>query len=116
MPHSTYRVAENAELFAVHFLTESQHDLAELFGHDTGDEVDKLERCAWTSGLRGLPLLDECPNRLIGRKLDWTDMGVDHACVVLEPIDASTGDGEPRWLDLQATTDIEPGHEADEAT
>lgn len=111
----TYRVAEQAEFFAVHFLTDEQHDLAELFGHNSGDDLDKFEHCAWTRGPRGLPLLDDCPYRFIGRKLDWADMGVDHACVMLEPIDASTGDGQPRWLDLRAATDIEPGHDADEA-
>lgn len=106
----TYHVAQHAEFLAVHFLTDGQHDLAELFGHRTGDEVDKFERCSWIRGPGGLPLLDQCPDRVVARKVDWVDVGGDHVCVVLDPVDASTGDGTPHWLGLQQTTDIEPGH------
>ena len=40
----TYRVAQGAELLGVHFVPEEQAELAELFGGETGDEVDKFER------------------------------------------------------------------------
>ena len=46
----TYRVAVRAELLAVHFVPEEAEDLVELFGGETGDEVDKFERCAWRPG------------------------------------------------------------------
>ena len=36
----TYRVAQGAELLGVHFVPEEQAELAELFGGETGDEVD----------------------------------------------------------------------------
>ena len=40
----TYRVAQGAELLGVHFVPEEQAELAELFGGETGDEVDKFAR------------------------------------------------------------------------
>ena len=59
----TYRLARTAELLAVHFLPEDATDLAELFGGQTGDDVNKFRRCAWHSGAGGVPLLDRCENR-----------------------------------------------------
>src|SRR5918994_1284699 len=46
----TYRVGRDADLLGVHFVPEEQAALAELFGGETGDEVDKFERCAWSEG------------------------------------------------------------------
>src|SRR3954451_15624062 len=43
----TYRVARRAEHLAVHFVPEDGEELAELFGGETGDEIDKCSRCAW---------------------------------------------------------------------
>src|SRR3954451_14252328 len=59
----TYRIALLAGHMAVPFLDEADHDLAELFGGSTGDEVDKLARCDWEGGPDGVPLLERCPNR-----------------------------------------------------
>src|SRR3954453_24056245 len=54
----TYRVAvSGAEHLAVHRVPAARRDLAELFGGDAGDDLDKFERCAWRGGPRGLPLL-----------------------------------------------------------
>src|SRR4051794_15391426 len=54
----TYRVAAaGAEHLAVHLVPAGRRDLAELFGGETGDDVDKFERCAWHEGPRGVPLL-----------------------------------------------------------
>src|SRR5262249_36039510 len=41
----TYRIALDAEVLGLHFPAASDHDLAELFGSMTGDEVDKFARC-----------------------------------------------------------------------
>ena len=46
----TCRVARRAEHIAVHFVPEDGEELAELFGSETGDEIDKFERCSWTPG------------------------------------------------------------------
>src|SRR5690348_6276936 len=60
----TYQVARQAELLAVHVLDKNDHDLAELFGGRTGDEVDKFAKCRWTPGPDGVPLLEDCPRLL----------------------------------------------------
>ena len=109
----THGIAERASLFAVHLVPAGRHDLAELFGGETADEVDKLARCEWTPGPEGVPLLDGCPDRFVGRRVGWFDGEGDHAGVVLEPIAAETGTGGP-WLRLRDASDIEAGHAADE--
>ena len=42
----TFRVAMKAAVVVVHLVLEPEAPLAELFGGETGDEVDKFERCA----------------------------------------------------------------------
>jgi flavin reductase (DIM6/NTAB) family NADH-FMN oxidoreductase RutF len=86
----TYRVARDAELLAVHFLPADEEDLAELFGGETGDRVDKFERTQWTEGPGGVPLLERCRNRFVGRVVERTDAG-DHVAFVLEPVAAEKG-------------------------
>src|SRR5215211_208507 len=71
----TFRVARGAGSMALHLVPEDAGGLAELFGGETGDEVDKFERCAWSPGPDGLPLLDDCPNRFAGRILERIDFG-----------------------------------------
>lgn len=105
----TCRVGTRAEHLVVHFLTSDDHDLAELFGGLTGDEVDKFERCAWSPGPGGVPILDRCTNHVVARRGTVLDEGSDHVCVVLEPVTVSSGPTfEP--LRLSQVTDIEPGH------
>src|SRR4051812_38755411 len=58
----TYRVARGADALAVHFVPAGADGLAELFGGQTGDEVDKFSRCRWHPGPGGVPLLDDCVN------------------------------------------------------
>jgi len=106
----TYRVANGAELLAVHFVPEEAEDLAELFGGETGDEVDKFERCAWRPGPGGTPLLDGCPNRFVGRVLNRMDGG-DHDAFLLEPVLAERGTDSDEFKFHRAKR-IDPGHEA----
>jgi flavin reductase (DIM6/NTAB) family NADH-FMN oxidoreductase RutF len=108
----THRVAAAAETVAVHFPTPADFALADLFGSETGDEVDKFAEVAWTPGPGGAPLLDDLPDRFVGRVLLRQPAG-DHTLHLLEPIDAatSTSDGW-RQLGFQATKPLEPGHEA----
>jgi len=109
----TFGVAERAETFAVHVVPSDRRDLADLFGGRTGDEVDKLARCDWTPGPDGVPLLDGCPDRFVGRKVAWLAARGDHEGVVLEPVDV-VADGAGSPLRLGDVIDLEPGHEADE--
>jgi flavin reductase (DIM6/NTAB) family NADH-FMN oxidoreductase RutF len=108
----THDVAVRASTFAVHLIPADRHDLAELFGGRTGDEVDKLARCEWEAGPDGVPLLAGCPDRFVGNRVDWY-VGGDHDGVVLEPLRADI-DGRGPWLRLSDTTDIDAGHAADE--
>src|SRR6266568_1736053 len=53
----TFDAIHGADAIAVHFLGKEQRELAELFGGETGDEVDKFELCDWSEGPEGLPVL-----------------------------------------------------------
>jgi flavin reductase (DIM6/NTAB) family NADH-FMN oxidoreductase RutF len=104
----TLGVAQAADLLAVHLLAEDQHDLAELFGGETGDEVDKFARCAWRPGPSGVPLLEACPQRMVGRILERRRLG-DHVGFLLEPIDVDAS-GPSEVLTLHEAEDVDPGH------
>ena len=108
----TLLVASAAELLAVHFLSDEprERELAELFGSETGDEVDKFERVPWHAGPGRVPLLDEIPNRMVGRVLERLDLG-DHVGFLLEPIDVEKAGGFDE-LGFHETKGIEPGHPA----
>ena len=109
----THRIALRAPAFAVHFLDRSQHSLAELFGTTSGDDVDKFERCAWDPAPAGVPVLRDCPNRIIGRRSAMLDEGGDHVCLVLDQIEAEAPHPftPMRLSDVQ---DLVAGHDAEE--
>lgn len=106
----TYDVAQEAEVLAVHVVEHSQQHLAELFGGTTGDTVDKFARCGWSAGPGGVPLLEDCARRLVGRVLDRFPFG-DHVGFLLEPLLVNAGSGAPP-LTVQQTHGMTPGHEA----
>ena len=106
----TYRIARQTEAIGVHFLSTDDGDLAELFGGETGDEVDKLAEIEWHEGPAGVPLLDRCPNRFVGSILDRYQAG-DHVCFLLEPIAAEHG-YEIRPFPFHRAKQIDSGHEA----
>jgi flavin reductase (DIM6/NTAB) family NADH-FMN oxidoreductase RutF len=103
-------VAREAEALAVHVVPESATELVELFGGETGDELDKFARCRWRPGPFGLPLLDECGNRFVGRVLDRIDLG-DHRGFLLEPVDARMETPQADFRFHRARR-VEPGHPA----
>jgi flavin reductase (DIM6/NTAB) family NADH-FMN oxidoreductase RutF len=105
----TFRVARGAELVVVHLVPAEATALAELFGSETGDDVDKFERCAWHEGPGGTPVLDECGNWFAGRILERVPAG-DHCALLLEPFDAHS-DGDERAFTFHRAKRIEPGHE-----
>ena len=106
----TFRVAQEASLLAVHVVPEGADDLARLFGSETGDETDKFERCSWTPGPEGTPVLDDCGNWFAGRILDRVDVG-DHWAFLLAPLRGADQAGEDAFS-FQDARWIEPGHEA----
>jgi flavin reductase (DIM6/NTAB) family NADH-FMN oxidoreductase RutF len=105
----TYRLALLAELLVVHFVPEDAEDLALLFGGETGDEVDKFERCEWRPGPGGMPVLSTLENWFAGRVLERTDFG-DHCGYLLEPIEGETSRSSST-LTFRRAKWIDPGHE-----
>jgi flavin reductase (DIM6/NTAB) family NADH-FMN oxidoreductase RutF len=104
----TWRVAQDAEVLIVHLVPSGATDLAELFGAETGDEVDKFAQVDWHEGPGGAPVLDRCENWFAGRILARHDVG-DHTAHLLEPYEAETDGGE-RGLTFRTVRDLEPGH------
>jgi flavin reductase (DIM6/NTAB) family NADH-FMN oxidoreductase RutF len=106
----TYRVAaRGATHLAVHLLPRERRDLAELFGGETGDDVDKFARCRWHEGPHGVPLLDDCPDRFVGAGLERRPLG-DHVGFLLEPVVAHRGGRTP--MPVGDVLDIDAGHDA----
>ena len=105
----TYRLAMRSEALAVHLVPRSQLALAKLFGGETGDEIDKFERCEWHEGPRGLPILDGCPSWLAGEILARHDLG-DHVGFWLEPSEAHYTPDDENLYFQEVKTLIEPGH------
>lgn len=106
----TYRVAAGSQVLAVHLVPRERHDMAELFGGETGDEMDKLARTGWTPGPHGAPLLDACPVRMVGTVESRHPFG-DHEGFLLAPI-RDTNVPQQDALHVREAFDIEPGHPA----
>jgi flavin reductase (DIM6/NTAB) family NADH-FMN oxidoreductase RutF len=98
-----------ARSIGVHVVPDSQRSLAELFGGETGDEVDKFARCRWRPAADGTPLLDDCPDRFVGSVISRIDLG-DHTGFVLEAWLAEYS-GESQQLSMQRALEIDPGHD-----
>ena len=106
----TTAVAVDATLLAVHVVTAGTRGLADLFGTNCGAAIDKFERCDWTAGPEGVPLLTGCPDRFIGRIRSTEDFG-DHIGFVLDVVEVSAGaPGKP--VTFQELRGLEPGHSA----
>src|SRR5215212_2233369 len=78
----TYRLAQEATHMALHVVPEDREDLAELFGGETADEVDKLSQVESRPGPAGVPLIKGCPY-VTGSIQDRFDVG-DHTAFVLD--------------------------------
>ena len=106
----TFRLAKETGRMAVHLVPEAAEELAELFGGETGDEVEKFDRCAWGEGPEELPVLEDCPAWFAGRTVDTLDAG-DHVAFLLEPF-AVERRAPVSPFRLRRASAIEPGHEA----
>jgi flavin reductase (DIM6/NTAB) family NADH-FMN oxidoreductase RutF len=107
----TFPVATAAPMLAVHWLAADNRPLAELFGGETGDEVDKFEHCSWQPGPGGVPVLDEVKAWVAGPVVARVDVG-DHVAFVIEPEAGADNEPDAPHLDFQAVKDLPPGHEA----
>lgn len=107
----TFRVAANASHLAVHVFDRRHLDVVELFGGETGDDIDKFARCSWHEGPQRMPILDDAAAWFVGEIVDRFTLG-DHVGHLLAPVDGMA----PRDLaDLVSFGDVhhlEPGHEA----
>lgn len=106
----TFRRGRDARVLGVHCVPAHAAALAELFGGQTGDEVDKFARCAWQEGPGGVPVLEDCPSWFAGRVLWRMDAG-DHDVFLLEPIEARDGSAAGEFSFHRAKR-IQAGHEA----
>ena len=97
----------------MHFLGESDRELARHFGTQSEDDVDKFADVGWSPGPGGVPLVDDLPHRLTMRRSMILDDGGDHVCVTGEVLDVDGGDDFVP-LRLSDAADWEPGHEPDE--
>jgi len=104
----TWEVSRDAELLGVHFVPEDGAEVAELFGGQTGDDVDKFAQTDWHEGPGGVPIVDACPNWFVGRIVERLDAG-DHDAIILEPV-AAQRDAEEDELTFHRAKRIEPGH------
>lgn len=108
--NATFDVAMAAQRLGVHAVTEAERGLAELFGGETGDEVDKFTRCAWEPAPDGTPILTGCPTWFLGVIVDRLDLG-DHVGCVVEP-ERVRGGGRIDQLTERDLGEVEPGHPA----
>lgn len=106
----TYGYARRARALALHALGAGQADTARLFGEETGDEVDKLARCAWHPGPDGVPVLDRCAAWVAGPTLGTVPVG-DHQAFLVEPVDGGAGP-EAGLLTIRNGPDLKAGHPA----
>ena len=104
----TYRVSRRAEYLGVHFVPADGEEIAELFGGETGDEVDKFERCEWHEGPHGVPIVAGLPNWFVGRIVERLQAG-DHDAIILEPVGGER-QAEEEELTFHRAKRIEPGH------
>ncbi|MFF5446360.1 flavin reductase family protein [Streptomyces sp. NPDC012888] len=112
----TYGVARRAEYLAVHLLDHDGLPLAELFGGETGDRVDKFARTPWRPcGPEGTPVLSGAAAWFLGRVRERHPAG-DHVGFLLDisqvgPASPSTA-AHGALISYQDVRDLPPGHPA----
>jgi flavin reductase (DIM6/NTAB) family NADH-FMN oxidoreductase RutF len=106
----TFGVASRAQHLAVHVLSRRHRALAELFGGQTGHQINKFDRCSWRAGPQGMPMLDDAIAWFVGRTVNWIDTG-DHVAYLLEPVATwapESSDEDPLYLsDIDGIDDID---------
>jgi flavin reductase (DIM6/NTAB) family NADH-FMN oxidoreductase RutF len=107
----TYRIALLAEHFVMHRLDTRHHALARLFGGTTADEVDKFVGVAHLPGPSNVPILTDCPDRVVLERVGMWDDGGDHVCFVGAPIAVDCGSAPVDALRVSDATDFSAGHD-----
>ncbi|MBN9634458.1 MAG: flavin reductase [Actinobacteria bacterium] len=107
----TTSIARAATHLAVHVLPREDLSLAELFGGETGDDVDKFEQCDWHLGPEGTPILAAAMGWFVGEIVQRFDMG-DHVGHLLVPVTGSADNTGRRPVYFTDVKDLSPGHGA----
>ncbi len=105
----TYSVAVRARTLIVHFVPEGADALAELFGGESGDEVDKFDAVEWRHGPGGAPLLAGVDTWFAGTVAERVPLG-DHDGFLLAPVDGAVHRAEEPRLRFHRARRISPGH------
>ncbi|MGW4245113.1 flavin reductase family protein [Nocardia sp. NPDC004722] len=105
----TFEVVGGADHLAVHLLSDESLALAQLFGSETGFDIDKFEHCEWRRGPHSLPILATASAWFTGEILRRTDFG-DHVGMLLAPTAAHAPNPVPPPLRYSAVADLAPGN------
>jgi flavin reductase (DIM6/NTAB) family NADH-FMN oxidoreductase RutF len=108
----TYPIALRAPSLVVHFLRDDQHELAELFGGETGDAIgagEKFDHCEWRENGDGAPIISGC-DWISGPVFARHDAG-DHTAHIIDIVAFGSEHARARQLGSRAVHDIRPGHE-----
>ncbi|MFF2554797.1 flavin reductase family protein [Nocardia sp. NPDC058058] len=107
--NDTYRVAGGATHVAVHLLTADALAIAELFGTETGPEIDKFEHCEWYEGPHRLPILAAASAWFAGKIMHRSDFG-DHEGLLVSPDAAGASRHGAAVLRYGDVANLKPGH------
>jgi flavin reductase (DIM6/NTAB) family NADH-FMN oxidoreductase RutF len=107
----TCGVAARSDYLAVHVVQRRHIDLAELFGGETGDQVNKFDLCSWHTGPVGMPILDDAAAWFVGKTLERIDLG-DHIGYLLEPVAGAVPEHSGDLVRFTDVADVAPGHQA----
>jgi flavin reductase (DIM6/NTAB) family NADH-FMN oxidoreductase RutF len=109
----TYRVALFSTHLALHLVDADERLLLQLFGATSGDHTEKFALVDWAPGPGGVPLLTQCPSRIVLERTAVIDHGGDHVCFVGVPVEAACApDVVP--MRLADAAGVEAGHDAEE--
>lgn len=109
----TYRVGLRATHFAVHFLSKEDLAIAERFGTQSGEHVDKFEGIDIDIDDSGVPLIRQCPNRMVLERIAVLDDGGDHVCITTRVHSTqTTGTFVP--MRLSDAAHLDAGHASEE--
>lgn len=109
----TYRVSLRATHFGVHFLTRDDLAIAERFGTQSGEQADKFAGLDFQLDEGGVPVIGDCPNRLVLERIATLDDGGDHVCITTRVQSTHTA-GAFTPLRLSDVTHLDPGHASEE--
>ncbi|WP_157534949.1 flavin reductase family protein [Nocardia inohanensis] len=107
----TFPVAERATHLAVHLVPANALALAQLFGGETGTEINKFDHCDWQEGPHALPILTAAAGWFAGEIIRRDDFG-DHVGFLIAPTDSKSPPEGTVPLRLRDTEGMTPGHPA----